>query len=48
MEYTLLVTLLVALEYFFLAILVGKSRSEHAISAPKILGEEIFERVFRV
>ena len=48
MEWIVLVTLLVATEYFYLAILVGKSRSETGIGAPKIAGDERFERVFRV
>ena len=48
MEWIVLVTLLVAVEYFFLAILVGKARSETGIGAPHILGDEKFERVFRV
>lgn len=48
MEWIALVTLLVATEYFFLAILVGKSRSENGIAAPAIVGDEKFERVFRV
>lgn len=48
MEWIVLVTLLVALEYFWLAILVGKSRSETGIAAPAIVGDEKFERVFRV
>ena len=48
MELTAIVTLLVALEYFFLAVMVGKSRSEHGISAPSIIGDQDFERVFRV
>jgi glutathione S-transferase len=48
MELIAAVTLLVAIEYFFLAIMVGKSRSETGISAPSIIGDEKFERVFRV
>ncbi len=48
MELTALVTLLVATEYFFLAIMVGKCRSETGIAAPKIIGDDKFERVFRV
>lgn len=48
MELVALVTLLVALEYFYLAIMVGKSRGERGIAAPSIIGDEKFERVFRV
>jgi len=48
MEWIALVTLLVAAEYMFMTIMVGKSRGESGISAPKITGDEKFERVFRV
>ncbi len=48
MEWIALVTLLVAAEYFFLAVMVGKARSISGIGAPKIVGDERFERVFRV
>jgi len=48
MEWIALVTLLVAAEYFFLAVMVGKARSVSGIGAPKIIGDESFERVFRV
>ncbi len=48
MAWIVLVTLLVAIEYFFLAIMVGKARSETGIGAPKTVGDERFERVFRV
>jgi glutathione S-transferase len=48
MELTSAVTLLVAIEYFFLAIMVGKARGERGIKAPAIIGDPAFERVFRV
>ncbi len=48
MEWIALVTVLVAIEYFFLAVMVGKARSERSISAPSIIGDQKFERVFRV
>ena len=48
MEWIVLVTLLVAIEYFYLAVMVGKSRSETGISAPRTVGDEKFERIFRV
>ncbi len=48
MELTALVTLLVCIEYFLLAIMVGKARGELDIHAPSIIGNEKFERVFRV
>ena len=48
MEPIVLVTLLVALEYLYLTIMVGKCREETNISAPAIVGNDRFERVFRV
>lgn len=48
MELIALVTVLVAFEYFFLSIMVGKSRSECGVPAPSIIGDDKFERVFRV
>jgi len=48
MEWVVLVTLLVAIEYFYLAIKVGKARSETGVKAPCCIGDDRFERVFRV
>lgn len=48
MELIAVVTLLIAAEYFFLAIWVGKVRGETGIAAPAIIGNDKFERVFRV
>jgi uncharacterized MAPEG superfamily protein len=48
MEWIVLVTLLVSAEYFFLAVMVGKSRTETGVGAPKTVGDEKFERIFRV
>lgn len=48
MEWIVLITLLVAAEYFFLAVMVGKARSETGIHAPCCTGDERFERIFRV
>jgi len=48
MELIALVTLLVAVEYFFLTVMVGKSRGKTGIDAPSIIGDQKFERVFRV
>ena len=36
------------MEYFFLAVMVGKSRGETGVSAPSVIGDDKFERVFRV
>ncbi len=48
MEWIALVTVLIALEYFYLAIMVGKARGEAGVSAPECIGDPRFERVFRV
>jgi hypothetical protein len=48
MEWIVLITLLVSAEYFFLAVMVGKARSVTGIHAPKCVGDEKFERIFRV
>lgn len=48
MELIALVTVLVAMEYFFLAVMVGKSRGETGVLAPSVIGDDKFERVFRV
>ncbi len=48
MDLIAMVTLLVATEYFFLAIWVGKVRGETGVAAPAITGNDKFERVFRV
>ncbi|MEE4193419.1 MAG: MAPEG family protein [Halieaceae bacterium] len=48
MEWIVLITLLVAAEYFWLAIMVGKCRGETGVHAPACVGDEKFERVFRV
>ena len=48
MELIALVTVLIVAEYFYLAVLVGKSRGKYGIAAPSVHGDERFERVFRV
>ena len=48
MELVALISILIALQYLYLTILVGKSRGETCISAPACTGDPKFERVFRV
>ena len=48
MEYIAIVVLLSLIEYIFFMAMVGKARTEYSISAPAIIGNEMFERVFRV
>jgi glutathione S-transferase len=46
--YTSLITLVALLQYFGLTIFVSYNRVKHSVKAPKITGNEIFERVFRI
>jgi glutathione S-transferase len=43
-----LVTLLVLIEYFFFALLVGRARQRYGIKAPAMTGNDIVERHLRV
>jgi glutathione S-transferase len=46
--YTAAATLLVLLLHFALAIMVGQARTRYGIKAPAIIGNEHFERAYRV
>ena len=48
MEPVAIVTLLLLMQYFLFALLVGKARMQHQINAPAITGHPEFERRFRV
>ena len=48
MEYAVALILLSLLQYSYFAFAVGTSRAKHEVSAPKISGDEIWERSFRV
>ncbi len=48
MEWIALVSVLIALGYFYLLILVGRARIRAGIIAPACTGDERFERAFRV
>lgn len=47
MEYTAIVTVLILLQLFAFAFLVGRQRAKHGIKAPAIAGHPEFERAFR-
>ena len=48
MEYTALVILIALAQYLFFTFRVGARRTKHEIHAPKITGDETWERLFRV
>lgn len=48
MEPVAIVTVLLLIQYFVFAILVGKARVQHKVMAPAVTGNEVFERYFRV
>jgi glutathione S-transferase len=48
MEPIAIVTLLILIQYFVFAALVGKARVQHKVDAPAITGNAVFERYFRV
>jgi glutathione S-transferase len=48
MESVAIVTVLLLIQYFVFAILVGKARVQRKIMAPAVTGDEIFERYYRV
>ena len=47
MEYTAIVTVLILLQLFWFAFLVGRQRAKHGIKAPATVGHPEFERAFR-
>ena len=48
MEPVAIVTVLLLVQFFVFAILVGKARVQRKVMAPAVTGDEIFERYFRV
>ena len=48
MEALAVVTILILIEYFVFAALVGKARVQHGVKAPNTSGPAEFERYFRV
>ena len=47
-HFTALVTVFAILLYFYTGFLVGKARAKFGIKAPAMIGNDDFERVFRV
>ena len=48
MAFVALVTLLILLEYFVFMMLCGKARADSGLKAPAMIGDENFERAYRV
>ncbi len=48
MEPVAIVTVLLLIQYFVFAILVGRARVQRKVMAPAVTGDEVFERYFRV
>jgi len=48
MEYTALIITLALAQYVFFTVRVGASRGKYGIEAPKTVGNETWERLFRV
>ena len=48
MHYVHIVALLAVIQYFFFGVLVGKARGQYGVKAPAVMGNEHFERAFRV
>jgi uncharacterized MAPEG superfamily protein len=48
MEYLVLVTGLVLLQYVAFGMAVGNARAKYGVKAPAVTGNEVFERYFRV
>jgi glutathione S-transferase len=48
MEPVAIVTVLMLIQFFVFAILVGKARVQRKVEAPAISGDPVFERYFRV
>ena len=48
MENTMLIILVALLQYSFFAFKVGFNREKYEVSAPKTVGNEVWERYFRV
>ena len=48
MEYTALIVLLALIQYVWFSMRVGANRGKYDIKAPKTVGEDAWERLFRV
>ena len=48
MDWIVLVTIAVLLQYLFISLLVGRARATYGIKAPATTGHDVFERYYRV
>lgn len=48
MHYTFLIILIALVQYLYFTGKVGFSRGKYNVSAPKTVGDEVWERIFRV
>jgi glutathione S-transferase len=48
MDYVALVVVLSLMQYFFFVAMVGKARGKYSVSAPATVGNDMFERYYRV
>ncbi len=48
MNYIDIVAVIAVLQLIFFSVLVGRARDQYDVSAPAVIGHEIFERVYRV
>ncbi|MBL4772809.1 MAG: MAPEG family protein [Alcanivoracaceae bacterium] len=48
MKYTIIIILIALLQYLYFIFKVGFNRVKYKVSAPKISGDDIWERMFRV
>jgi glutathione S-transferase len=48
MPYLAIVTILALLEFLWFGVLVARARAKHGVPAPATVGNELFERQFRV
>ncbi|MCG8379040.1 MAG: MAPEG family protein [Proteobacteria bacterium] len=48
MEYAIVVIMLALAQYLFFTMKTGLSRGKYGIDAPKCVGDENFERIFRI
>ncbi len=48
MNYIDIVAVIAVLQLIFFSVLVGRARGQYGVSAPAVIGHEIFERAYRV
>lgn len=48
MNYVDIVAVIAVLQLIFFSVLVGRARGQYGVSAPAVIGHELFERAYRV